>query len=68
MRLKFNFNLYTGGKLKISQSFNGFVGRSDYINKPFVRSRFKLLAAVLIFMNGAENGNNLFFGGQRHGA
>ena len=37
---------------KPGQSFNSFVGRSDYVDKPFVCPHFELLTAVLIFMNG----------------
>ena len=66
--LELNFNLYTGGELKISQSLNSFVGRSDNINEPFVRSRLKLLTAVLILMNSTENGNDFLLGRERDGS
>ena len=61
MRTVFNFN--AGWELKICQSFNCFVGRSDYIDESFVSSCFELFAGVLIFMNCAKDGYNFLFGG-----
>lgn len=54
-------------ELKTLKRFHRLVGRSQNVDESFVGPHLKLLAAVLVFMNCAQNGNDLLFGGQRDG-
>ena len=64
LELDFDFN--AGREFKIHQSLNGFVGRSEDVDKSLMGAHFELLTAVLILMNSAQDGDNLLLGRQRN--
>ena len=67
-RSEFDLNVYTGRKLKTRQSFHGFVGRSEDVDESLVCSLLKLRTAVLVLVDGAEDGDNLFLRRKRNRA
>src|SRR5699024_10010584 len=60
-----NLDLDAGRELQTHQSLNGLVGGSEDVDKSLVGSHLKLLTAVLILMNGAQDGDDLLLGRQR---
>ena len=63
--LQFDFDVYARGKVNAVQQLR--IGAVD-VDDPLVRADLELLAAVLVLVRRAENGDDLLFGGQRDGA
>ena len=55
----------TGRHLKAGQSIHSLVGRGQDIDESLVGPLLELLAAVLIFVDCAEDRNDLLLSGQR---
>ena len=65
--LQLDLDLNAGGKLEGHKSLNSLLGGVHYVDQALVGAALKLLAAVLILMNSAEDGDDLFIGGKRNG-
>ena len=63
--LQFDFDVYARGKVNAVQQLR--IGAVD-VDDPLVGADLELLAAVLVLVRRAKNGDDLLFGGQRDGA
>ena len=66
--LELDLDLDTGRKLKAHQSLDRLGRGVGDVDQTLVGAALELLTAVLIFVDGAQNGDDLFLGGQRDGA
>ena len=66
--LELDLDLNTGGKLKAHQSLDRLGAGVGDVDQALVGAALKLLAAVLILMNSAQDGDDFLLGGQRDGA
>ena len=65
--LQLDLDVHTGGELQAHQALYGLVRGPQDVDEPLVRPSLKLLAAVFVFMHSAQDGDDLFFGGQGDG-
>ena len=65
--LGLDLDLNASRELQAHQSLHRLIGRSQDINQSLVGAHLKLLAAVLIFVDGTQNGDDLLLCRQRHG-
>ena len=68
MCLQLDVDLDTGRQLQIHQSLDRLLGRVHDVDQALVGAALKLLAAVLILMNSAQDGDDLGLRRQRNGA
>ena len=64
--LGLDLDLNASRELQAHQSLHRLIGRSQDINQSLVGAHLKLLAAVLIFVDGTQNGDDLLLCRQRH--
>ena len=62
-----DLDVHTGGQFESHQGLNGLGGGLGDIDQSLVGAALKLLAAVLILVDGPQDGDDLFLGGQRDG-
>ena len=65
--LQFDFDIHSCGKLDAHESLDSLLRGLYDVDKTLMCSVLELFAAVLIFMNSAEDGDDLFIGGKRNG-
>ena len=66
-RLQLDLDVHTSRELQVHQTVDGLVGRPQDVDEPLVGPPLKLLAAVLVLVDGAQDGHDLFHGGQGDG-
>ena len=66
VKSKFDFDFDTGGEFKPHQGFNGFVGWAENVDEPLMDAGLELLAGILIFVDRAQDGDDLLLGGERN--
>ena len=64
LKSELDLDVHTGGQFESHQGLNGLGGGLGDIDQSLVGAALKLLAAVLIFVDGAQDGDDLFLGGQ----
>ena len=65
--LELDLDLHAGGDFQVHQSFHGLLGGAHDVDEAHVGAALKLLAAVLILVDGAQDGDDLGLGGQGDG-
>ena len=68
LKLQLNFDLHTGRQLQGHQSLHSLGGGLHNVDEALVGAALKLLAAVLVLVDGPQDGDDLLLGGQRDGA
>ena len=63
LQLYLNFN--ASGKVEAHESFHSLLVGVENIDQSFVGPALELLTGILVLVNSAENGNDLFLGRQR---
>jgi hypothetical protein len=63
--LQLDFKLNAGRKFYTCQSLSSFCCGLNNVDQTLMGATLELLAAILILMNSAQNGNDLFLGGER---
>ena len=63
--LQLDLNFDASGELQARKSLHRLVGRLQDVDQALVRARLELLAAVLIFVDSAQDRDDLFVGGKR---
>ena len=66
--LQLDLDLHTGGQLQGHQGLHGLGGGLADVDEALVGAALKLLAAVLVLVDGPQNGDDFLLGGQRNGA
>ena len=56
------------GELEAHQSLDRLVGRLQNVDQTLMSAALELLAAILVLVGSAQNGNDLTIGGQGDGA
>src|SRR5699024_8630474 len=62
--LQLDLDLHAGGKLQAHQGLHGLGGGLDDVDQPLVGAALELLAAVLVLVDGAQDGDDFLLGGQ----
>ena len=68
MGSELDLDLNAGREFQTFERFHSFVGRSEDVDESLVGSHLKLLTAVLVLVDGPQNGDDLFLSGERDGA
>ena len=63
LQLYLNFN--ASGKVEAHESFHSLLVGVENIDQSFVGPALELLTGILVLVNRAKNGNDLFLGRQR---
>ena len=64
IRLQLDLDVDAGGELQAGKSLDRLVRRLEDIDQTLVGTHLELLAAVLVLVHRAEDGDNLLVGGQ----
>ena len=68
LKSEFDFDFHAGGEFKPHQGFNCLVGRTENVDEPLVDAGLELLAGILVFVDRAQDGDDLLLGGERNRA
>jgi len=62
--LQLDLDLHTGGQIQSHQRLHGLGGGIGDVDQSLVGAALELLTAVLILVGSAQDGDDLFLGGQ----
>ena len=57
--LKLDFDFHAGGDLEVHQGLDRLLGGSDDVDEALVGAALELLTAVLVLVDGAQDGDDL---------
>ena len=66
-QLKLDLDLDAGGDLEVHQGLDRLLGGGDDVDEALVGAALELLTAVLVLVDGAQDGDDLGLGGRRAG-
>ena len=64
LRSELDLDLDAGGNLEVHQGLNRLLGGGDDVDEALVGAALELLTAVLVLVDGAQDGDDLGLGGQ----
>ena len=67
IRLQLDLDLDTGGQLQAHESFHSLLGGADDVDEALVSAALKLLPAVLVLVNSAQDGDDFICVGRGMG-
>ena len=65
--LQLDLDVHASGELEAHQSLDRLVGRLQNVDQTLMSAALELLAAILVLVGSAQNGNDLTIGGQGDG-
>lgn len=65
--LQLDLDVHASGELEAHQSLDRLVGRLQNVDQTLMSAALELLAAILVLVGSAQNGDDLTIGGQGMG-